>query len=60
MKTDPKKTLDAYRARHNEFRVVDVPPLSYLIVGPIRRDCEPSSANRSPRQRGREPDARDT
>ena len=32
MKTDFKKTLDCYRARHGEFRVVDVPPLQYLAV----------------------------
>lgn len=31
-KTDFKKTLDSYRARHHEFRVVDVPPLQYLMV----------------------------
>lgn len=32
MKTDFKRTLDAYRARHQEFRFVDVPPLQYLMV----------------------------
>lgn len=32
MKTDFKKTLDAYRARAGEFRIVDVPPLQYLMV----------------------------
>ncbi|WP_435769937.1 GyrI-like domain-containing protein [Nocardioides sp. SYSU DS0651] len=32
MKTDFKKTLDCYRARHGEFRVVDVPPLQYVMV----------------------------
>ena len=32
MKTDFKKTLDSYRARHGEFRVVEVPPLQYLMV----------------------------
>lgn len=30
--TDPKKTLDAYRAKRGEFRVVDVPPMQYLMV----------------------------
>ena len=32
MKIDFKKDLDAYRARPGEFRVVDVPPLQYLMV----------------------------
>lgn len=32
MKTDFKKTLDAYQARHNEFRILDVPPQQYLMV----------------------------
>lgn len=32
MKSDLKKELDCYRARHHEFRVVDVPPLQYLMV----------------------------
>lgn len=32
MKTDLKKTLDAYQAKHQEFRFVDVPPLQYLMV----------------------------
>ena len=32
MKTDLKRTLDCYRARTGEFRVVDVPPLQYLAV----------------------------
>lgn len=32
MKTDPKKELDAYRARRGEFRVLDVPPLRYLMI----------------------------
>ena len=32
MKSDFKKELDCYRARHDEFRVVDVPPLQYLMV----------------------------
>lgn len=29
---DPKKTLDAYRARRGEFRIVEVPPLQYLMI----------------------------
>lgn len=32
MKVDLKKELDCYRARHGELRVVDVPPLQYLMV----------------------------
>ena len=32
MKTDFKKSLDCYRARRGEFRVLDVPPLRYLMV----------------------------
>lgn len=32
MKADPKKDLDSYRARRGEFRVLDVPPLTYLMV----------------------------
>lgn len=32
MKTDFKKTLDAYRARAGEFRVLEVPPTRYLAV----------------------------
>jgi hypothetical protein len=32
VKVDFKKTLDAYRARHGEFRVVDVPPMQYLMI----------------------------
>ncbi|NYI77310.1 GyrI-like domain-containing protein [Nocardioides panzhihuensis] len=31
-KTDLKKTLDSYRARRGEFRVLEVPPLPYLMV----------------------------
>ncbi len=31
-KIDFKKTLDSYRAKHGEFRVVDVPDLQYLMV----------------------------
>lgn len=31
-KTDFKKTLDCYQSRHGEFRVVEVPPLRYLMV----------------------------
>ncbi|MEW2461559.1 MULTISPECIES: GyrI-like domain-containing protein [Microbacterium] len=29
---DPKKTLDSYRARRGEFRVLEVPPLRYLMI----------------------------
>lgn len=32
MKTDFKKSLDCYRAPAGEFRVVDVPPLQYLMI----------------------------
>lgn len=32
MKLDFKKSLDCYRARHREFRLVDVPSLQYLMV----------------------------
>jgi hypothetical protein len=32
VKTDFKKTLDCYRAEHNTFRIVDVPPMQYLMV----------------------------
>lgn len=32
VKTDFKKTLDSYAARVGEFRIVDVPPLTYLCV----------------------------
>jgi hypothetical protein len=31
-KVDFRKTLDAYRAKPDEFRIVDVPPLQYLMV----------------------------
>lgn len=31
-KTDAKRTLDSYRARQGEFRLVDVPDLQYLMV----------------------------
>lgn len=31
-KLDLKRSLDAYRAERDEFRVVDVPPLQYLMV----------------------------
>ena len=31
-KTDLKKTLDGYRARRGEFRVLELPPLPYLMV----------------------------
>ena len=32
MKTDLKKTLDSYVAKPREFRLIDVPPLPYLMV----------------------------
>ena len=32
VKVDLKKSLDAYRARRGEFRVVDVPTMRYLMV----------------------------
>jgi len=32
MAIDPKKTLDAYRAKRGEMRLVEVPPLQYLMV----------------------------
>lgn len=32
MAIDPKKTLDAYRAKTGEFRLVDVPPTTYLMI----------------------------
>ncbi|MFI2366292.1 GyrI-like domain-containing protein [Promicromonospora sp. NPDC019610] len=31
-KTDLKKTLDAYRATRDQFRIVDVPDLRYLMI----------------------------
>lgn len=31
-KTDLKKTLDGFRARRGEFRVLELPPLPYLMV----------------------------
>ena len=31
-KIDFKKTLDAYRAQHGRFRIVEVPDLQYLMV----------------------------
>ncbi len=31
-KVDLKKTLDSYQARRNEFRLVEVPPLQYLMA----------------------------
>jgi hypothetical protein len=31
-KIDFKKTLDSYQARSGEFRVLDVPPMQYLMV----------------------------
>ena len=32
MKVDFKQSLDSYQARHREFRVLEVPPLDYLMV----------------------------
>lgn len=32
MAIDPKKTLDAYRAKRGEMRLVEVPPTQYLMV----------------------------
>lgn len=32
MKTDFKKTLDSYQAKHGEFRVLDIPPIQYLMI----------------------------
>lgn len=29
---DPKKTLEAYRAKRGEFQIIEVPPLQYLMV----------------------------
>jgi len=31
-KIDFKKSLDSYRAKHNEFRIVDVPKIQYLMI----------------------------
>ncbi|QDP94704.1 hypothetical protein FOE78_01145 [Microlunatus elymi] len=31
-KIDFKKTLDCYRARQGQFRIVEVPPLQYLMI----------------------------
>jgi hypothetical protein len=31
-KTDFKRTLDAYRAKSGEFRVLDVPPMQYVMI----------------------------
>lgn len=32
MKVDVKRSLDSYRARAGEFRILEVPPLQYLMV----------------------------
>ena len=32
MAIDPKKTLDAYRAKRGEFRLLEIPPLQYLMI----------------------------
>lgn len=31
-KVDFKKTLDSYQAKHGQFRVLEVPPMQYLMV----------------------------
>lgn len=31
-KVDYKKSLDSYKAKHNEFRIVDIPKRQYLMV----------------------------
>ncbi|CAN5386593.1 hypothetical protein BH09ACT10_BH09ACT10_05380 [soil metagenome] len=31
-KADFRKTLDSYQARQHEFRIVDVPPMQYLMI----------------------------
>lgn len=32
MAIDPKKTLDAYRAKRGEFRILEVPAMQYLMI----------------------------
>lgn len=32
MALDPKKTLDAYRAKRGEFRILEIPPMQYLMI----------------------------
>lgn len=32
MKIDFKKTLDSYKAKKNEFRIIDIPPMKYLMI----------------------------
>ncbi|WP_188042413.1 GyrI-like domain-containing protein [Microbacterium sp. ANT_H45B] len=32
MAIDPKKTLDAYRAKRGEFRILEVPAMRYLMI----------------------------
>jgi hypothetical protein len=32
MKTDMKKEIAAYGARHGDFQIIDVPPLRYLMI----------------------------
>lgn len=32
MAIDPKKTLDAYRARRGEFRILEIPAMQYLMI----------------------------
>jgi hypothetical protein len=31
-KVDHKKSLDSYRAKHSEFRIIDVPKMQYLMI----------------------------
>jgi len=31
-KVDFKKSLDSYQAKHNEFRIIDVPKMKYLMI----------------------------
>lgn len=31
-KVDFKKTMDSYRAKYGQFRLVDIPPLQYLMI----------------------------
>lgn len=43
---DPKKTLDAYRAKRGEFRILEVPPMQYLMVdGAGDPNTSPAFAN---------------
>jgi hypothetical protein len=31
-KADLKRTLDSYRAKSGEFRILEVPPMQYLMI----------------------------